>query len=156
MYPYMFNGFQPQMPQMQQQYIPQQQIIQVNGKASIDTMRLPPNSSVLVMDTSAPMVWMCVSDGVGRVTATPYDISVHQETEKQEAENMEKRIAKIEVAIEEMEEKINAKSNDGTASNATSKTNGGYDENRRQPSGYAQQPYNDQSQYAERDGFREW
>ena len=56
--------------------LPAQQIIQVNGKASVDTIQLAPNSSVLVMDTSAPIVWMCVSDGIGKVTATPY-IKMH-------------------------------------------------------------------------------
>ena len=64
----------------QQQILPQQQIIQVNGKASVDSIQLAPNSSILVLDTTAPIVWMCVSDGVGRVTSTPYDISVHVET----------------------------------------------------------------------------
>lgn len=97
----------------QQNTLPQQQIVQVNGKASVDTIQLAPNSSILVMDTSAPIVWMCVSDGVGKVTATPYDISVHKEKQTSEYENIEQRIAVIEKAIVEMEDKINAKSNVG-------------------------------------------
>ena len=91
--------------------LPQQQIIQVNGKASVDTISLAPNSSILVMDTSAPIVWMCVSDGVGKVTATPYDIVVHQEEPPVDVKSIEQRIAVIESTISEMEEKINAKSN---------------------------------------------
>ena len=155
MYPYMFNGFQPQMPQMQAaQYIPQQQIIQANGKASIDAIKLPPNSSVLVMDTSAPMVWMCVSDGVGVVTATPYDITMHKDAVKEEEEKLTQKIAEIEAKIEEMERKYNDKSNvtTTTANQAVNR----YDENRRQSAGYAQQYNNEQPQYEERDGLREW
>lgn len=110
----MYNPYQQFNPFIQQQNtLPQQQIVQVNGKASVDTIQLAPNSSILVMDTSAPIVWMCVSDGVGKVTATPYDISVHKEKQTSEYENIEQRIAVIEKAIVEMEDKINAKSNVG-------------------------------------------
>lgn len=88
-----------------------QQIIQVNGKASVDTIQLAPNSSVLLMDTTAPIVWMCVSDGVGRVSATPYDIKVHEEKPPVDVENIEQRISKVEKIISEWEGKINVKSN---------------------------------------------
>ena len=98
----MFNpysyGFQPNT-------LPQQQIIQVNGKASVDMMQLAPNSSVLVMDTSAPIVWMCVSDGLGKVTATPSDISVHKEVPPPDMNTIEQRLSAIESAIAEMEKR---------------------------------------------------
>ena len=80
----------------QQNYLPQQQVIQVNGKASVDTIQLAPNSSVLVMDTSAPIVWLCVSDGVGKVTATPYDITLHQDAPPIDMGSFEERLSKIE------------------------------------------------------------
>ena len=104
----------------QQNVLPQQQIIQVNGKASVDTIQLAPNSSVLVMDTSAPIVWMCVSDGVGKVSATPYDIVIHKEEPPIDMRNVEDRISNMEKAIAEMEDRINAKSN---ASRTKSKSN---------------------------------
>ena len=90
--------------------LPQQQVIQVNGKASVDTIQLAPNSSVLVMDTSAPLVWLCVSDGVGRVTATPYDIAVHEEKPAIDAGSLEERLIKLEQAMVEMEGRLNEKS----------------------------------------------
>lgn len=96
-----------------QNILPQQQIIQVNGKASVDTIQLAPNSSVLVMDTSAPIVWMCVSDGIGKVTATPYDITVHKTEPPVDMASVEQRIAAIENTIAEMEGRINGKSNVG-------------------------------------------
>lgn len=109
-----YNPYFQQMQAMQSApapTLPQQQIIQVNGKASVDTISLAPNSSILVMDTSAPIVWMCVSDGVGKVTATPYDIVVHQEEPPVDVKSIEQRITAIESTISEMEDKINAKSN---------------------------------------------
>ena len=93
------------------QILPRQQIIQVNGKASVDTIQLEPNSSVLVMDTSAPIVWMCVSDGVGKVTSTPYDITIHQEKPLPDITSFETRIDSLEKSIKELEDKINVKSN---------------------------------------------
>lgn len=110
MYPYFgqqFGGFvqQPQTPTL-----PQQQIIQVNGKASVDTIQLAPNSSVLLMDTTAPIVWMCVSDGVGKTSATAYDIIPHKDKPPIDVENIEQRISNIEKIISEMEGKLNAKS----------------------------------------------
>lgn len=108
----MFNSYQNPYGYFQNQNIlPQQQIIQVNGKASVDTIQLAPNSSVLVMDTSAPIVWMCVSDGVGKVTATPYDITMHKTEPPVNMASVEQRLTAIENAITEMEGKINAKSN---------------------------------------------
>ena len=99
-------------PQVNHPAIPQQQIIQVNGKASVDTIQLAPNSSILCMDTSAPIVWMCVSDGVGKVTSTPYDIAVHQEEKPiDNIPEIEKRLTVIENTLAEMEGKLNAKSN---------------------------------------------
>jgi len=98
----------------------QQQIIQVNGKASVDTIQLAPNSSVLLMDTTAPIVWLCVSDGVGKVSASAYDITPHKEKPPVDVESIEQRISKVEKIISEMEERINVKSN---ADSSNSKPN---------------------------------
>lgn len=59
--------------------LPPQQVIQVNGKGSVEALRMAPNSSVLVMDTTAPIVWLCTTDGIGSLTTTPYDITLHVE-----------------------------------------------------------------------------
>ena len=58
--------------------LPPQQILQANGKASIDAIRMSPNSSVLIADTTEPIVWKCVSDGLGNVTAEAFDITHHK------------------------------------------------------------------------------
>ena len=92
----------------QQNYLPKQEVIRVNGKASVDSMQLPPTSSVLVMDTSAPLVWLCISDGLGKVTATPYVISEYKEKPPIDMQDIENRLAKIE---KQLEEKSNVKPN---------------------------------------------
>ena len=91
--------------------LPAQQVIQVNGKASVDALRMAPNSSVLVMDTTAPLVWLCTTDGIGSLTATPYEITPHIE---QTAESvLEQRLAALEQKI--MEVLKNGKPDDADA-----------------------------------------
>ena len=104
--------------------LPAQQVIKVNGKQSIDTMQMAPNSSVLVMDTSAPVVWMCISDGVGRVTATPYDITPHKDTPA--PDSVEARLAAVEAAIKRME--VKHESNDAAVDNESAIPAEGNDE----------------------------
>ena len=87
--------------------LPPQQVIQVNGKGSVEALRMAPNSSVLVMDTTAPIVWLCTTDGIGSLTATPYDITMHIEETPESA--LEKRLTALEQRLMEV---LNAKSND--------------------------------------------
>jgi hypothetical protein len=106
------NFYNPYMPTTQyqssmQQYYPQQstpslpaqQILKVNGEESVRQVRMAPNSSALAMDTTAPIVWLLVSDGVGSVTSTPYDISEHKMDQRQ---SLEERILILEEKINEL------------------------------------------------------
>lgn len=88
--------------------LPPQQVIQVNGKQSVDKIRMAANSSLLAMDTTAPIVWMCISDGIGNVTSTPYDITPHQDTPPVDVGNLESRIDSLEKMVKEIKD---AKSN---------------------------------------------
>lgn len=133
--PYQYNAYNPYMQsygqqtynnnpfQVQQQNntLPQQQIIQVNGKASVDTIQLAPNSSILVMDTSAPLVWLCVSDGVGKVTAKAYDIIEHKDTPPIDVASVEQRLTAVENYISKLMEGIN---NEPNVSSVKPKQNG--------------------------------
>ena len=114
-YGYNQQGFQ-QNPAMypgqnqQPNVLPPQQVLQANGKASVDAIRMAPNSSVLIMDQNEPIVWLCVSDGLGKVSSTPYDITPHKEPPPVDVHGMEERIANIESILTRWEEKINGKS----------------------------------------------
>lgn len=111
-----------QMPQAANILSPQQ-IVQVNGKSSIDTLQMSPNSSILIMDTSAPIVWMCISDGVGKVTATPYDIVEHKDAPPVDMRNVEQRLTAVENFMNQL---IEGAKNDGksNARSIKSKSNG--------------------------------
>ena len=119
-YPY----YQPYQPMQTSTILPAQQIIQVNGKASVDTIQLAPNSSILVMDTSAPIVWMCVSDGIGKVTATPYDITIHKDAPPIDVSTIEQRLSEVERTLTKMEGKLNEyKSNAGKSKSKSNDAN---------------------------------
>lgn len=100
MYP-MYNPYQ--------NMLPPQQVLQANGKQSVDAIRMSPNSSVLVLDSTAPIVWLCISDGIGNVNATPYDIAPHTETPP--VNSMEQRLSAIEENLAKIMEAYNGKSN---------------------------------------------
>lgn len=104
----MYNSYQNFYRNQQMNVLPPQQVIQVNGKSSVDTIQMTPNSSILLLDNTAPIVWLCVSDGVGRVTATPYDISEHKDDPKSQPADLEGRLASVELAISKLEGKLNA------------------------------------------------
>ena len=79
--------------------LPQRQVEQVNGKESLDRIQMAPNSSMLVMDTTAPLVWLCVSDSVGSITKTAYDITLHKDAPPVDVGSLDSRVAALEAAI---------------------------------------------------------
>ena len=83
--------------------LPPQQILQANGKASIDAIRMSPNSSVLIADTTAPIVWRCVSDGLGNVTAEAFDITHHKTDAEVEKENTNNLLNEISERLKRLE-----------------------------------------------------
>ena len=114
--------------------LPPQQILQANGKTSIDAIRMSPNSSVLIADTTAPIVWKCVSDGLGNVTAEAFDISHHKtddEVEKETTTNLlndiSERLKRLEFNYESIINRNNEPSNktaNANSSNGSKSSNG--------------------------------
>ena len=94
---------------LQNNTIPYQQILQANGKASIDTLKLAPNSSVLIADSTAPIIWKCVSDSLGNVTSLPFDVTPHKDEEEIKRETMEQRITAIEQHLSKLEQMLSPK-----------------------------------------------
>lgn len=68
---YMPNTFQG----TQQTYALQNQITRVNGRNGAEAYNLQPNSSVLLLDETQPVVWLKQTDGGGYPTLTGYSIT---------------------------------------------------------------------------------
>ena len=87
-----FNGMY--QPMMQPQ---QQEVLKVTGRNGANALNLAPNSSVLALDTSAPIVWLVTTDGAAYKTCTPYEIKPYEEIS---TDSLEKRISRLEELIQ--------------------------------------------------------
>lgn len=90
MYPY---GYPPSM------RVFRQEIIRVNGRNGAMSIQMAPSSSVLVLDETAPLVWLCQTDGAGYLTVTPFDIAPHQEAPQVSVNDLSARLARLEEIV---------------------------------------------------------
>lgn len=135
----MYNPYLNQFPyyQPQQNILPPQQILQANGMASINGIKMSPDSSVLIADSNEPIIYKCVSDGLGNVTTTAWDITPHKDKEVQEKENLTVIVADMNERVKRLEEsyesltKWREKSND-----ESDKANRENAKERKQPTSY--------------------
>lgn len=109
-----YNQFMPSYMQPQPQPVAQwgqnqqrMEIVRVNGENGARTFQLPPNSNVLLLDESAPLVWLVQTDGAGYKTATPYSIAPYQAQSPPDYSSLEERIKRL-------EEMINGRKSDTT------------------------------------------
>lgn len=118
--PYMPNIMQPyannnQFGAAMQQQARQQEIVRVNGKNGAEAYFLSPNSSALLLDESAPIVWLKTTDGAGYPTLTAYDIAPHQtvtpESTSADLSGLEQRVTRLEEILNGKSDTENAKSN---------------------------------------------
>lgn len=103
------NFWQPYMTPYQTRYnAPQQafgsklEVIRVNGKNGAEAFQMPPNSSIILLDESAPLIWLKMTDGAGYPTITPYRI------EPLKAE-LAPDVSSLEARIKRLEERLNVK-----------------------------------------------
>ena len=88
-----FNAYQPRMER--------HEIIHVNGQPGAAAFRMAPNSNALLLDDTAPIVWLCVSDGAGYHSITPYAISPYEPEKPIDVNNLEQRIKRLEDMLNE-------------------------------------------------------
>lgn len=81
-----------------------QQIIKVNGTNGANAFQLSPNSSILLLDESAPRLFLKQTDGAGYPTITAYKLEPYVEEKQPELSDILARLNKL-------EETVNAKSN---------------------------------------------
>lgn len=82
---------------------PHYEVIQVSGENGVDAFPMGPNSSVLLADLTAPIIWLVRTDGAGyKNMKIPYDITPHKATTPIDLNGLEQR-------IQHLEEVINAK-----------------------------------------------
>lgn len=90
------NSFWPNNSMLQKQ-----EVTQVSGRNGAEMYQMGPNSSALLLDSTAPIVWLKVTDGAGYPTITAYDIALHQEPKPVDLSAIEERLLKLEEKLNE-------------------------------------------------------
>lgn len=105
-----------QMPQrqdwqqrMQARNAPRCEVVQVNGENGARAFQMAPNSSILLMDTTAPIVWLCTTDGAGYLTATPFSITPYQPEPPVDVRALKERIERLEEKLSEQSDAVAVK-----------------------------------------------
>lgn len=91
-----------------------QEVVRVNGKNGAEAYQMPSNSSILLLDETAPIIWLKMTDGAGYPTLTPYKIEPYIE-EKTNINNVLKTLEKRILKLEEAVSNNNGKSNTSNA-----------------------------------------
>ena len=82
---------------------PRYEIVKVNGEAGARAFQMAPNSSLFLADTTNPnLIWLVQTDGAGYLTATPLDVSIHQEKPQPTVSSLEERIKHLEDMYEQL------------------------------------------------------
>lgn len=78
-----------------------QQIVRVNGENGARTYQMMPNSSALLLDETAPLVWLAQTDGAGYKTVTPFKIEPYVPEPEPDFKDILKRIERLEGRLNE-------------------------------------------------------
>ena len=78
---------------------PRYEIIRVNGEAGARNFRMGPNSTALLLDNTASIVWYAQTDGTGYLTVAPFDITPHQVPKPVDMNDLSARVTKLEEII---------------------------------------------------------
>ena len=81
------------------------EIIHVNGQNGAQAFQMLPNSQALLLDDTAPLIWLAQTDGAGYKTVTPYTIAPYQPEPEIDLKALDERLRKLEEVMN------NAKSN---------------------------------------------
>ena len=111
MYP---QNYFPQQPSYPSPAPRRSEIIHVNGQNGAQAFQMLPNSQALLLDDTAPIIWLAQTDGAGYKTITPYSIAPYQPEPEITVKDLDARLKRI-------EEVLNAKSNVTSSKKSTAK-----------------------------------
>ncbi len=94
------NAFDPYSQFPQRMEIPR-----VNGRNGAEAFRMAPNSSVLLLDETAPLVWHKATDSAGYASLTPYTIALYKPVSP---------VDDLEARVKRLEDALNGKSDSGS------------------------------------------
>lgn len=99
----MYPNYNPYSYSAPQQY----KITHIRGEEGANTIPMQPNSEALLLDDTAPIVWLVQVDGMGYRSVTPYDISQHISAPEPNINDLIERIDRLENKINEYDRQSN-------------------------------------------------
>ena len=107
---------------MNMKNLPHYEVIRVNGRAGAEAFQMVENSSVLLLDETANIIWFAQTDGAGYKTLTPFTITQYIEQPPVDVNDLNDRVAQLENMIAEIKEAVSSgKSNTGNDAKPTKK-----------------------------------
>lgn len=82
--------------QTMQQALQPCSITKVSGENGAKAFGMAPNSSALLLDETAPLVWLKTTDGAGYPTLTPYTITPYKASPPVDVNSLENRVKRLE------------------------------------------------------------
>ena len=115
--PYLTPNIQPNMAPMQN-VLPPQQIMQAAGRDSVNSIKLSPNSSVLIADATRPIIYKCISDSIGTTSIEAFDVMPHKDEEEVKRDNIEVMLSDLKTRVERLENESNTRWSQSESSHA--------------------------------------
>ena len=105
-YPFMQNYFP----------APQMEIQRVNGEESAKAFPIGPNSSVMLLDSDNPLIWVVTTDASGYKTVTGFNITPYIPKQPVTTSDIKDELSAIVKRLDSIEERMNknVQSNNGS------------------------------------------
>ena len=100
-----YGTYAPQLQMPIQQPQPQH-VERVHGEAGADQYTMAPNSDVILLDETAPLIWFVQTDAAGYKTKHPYDISPHEKKEEPKISDYDEKLNALEKRLSAIEEAL--------------------------------------------------
>ena len=103
----MYNPYvyQPQFTTMQQTAQPME-IPRVTGEESARNYPIGPNSSVILLDTNDPLIWVVVTDASGFKTVTAYSIAPYKPEKPMSENELKNQLTALTDRLKDLETKF--------------------------------------------------
>jgi hypothetical protein len=103
--PYGNNYLTQQMPQIQMPPV-EKHIDRVHGEAGVDQYQMAANSDTLLLDETAPIVWLVQTDAAGYKSKYPYDITPHKKEEPPNINSIDEKLNAFDSRLKALEEAL--------------------------------------------------
>ena len=98
----MYQNQYPQYPGMMQYGAPKKIAIdRVYGRQGVESFAMMPNCEALLLDTTAPVVWLVKTDSAGFKVYEAYDLVPHKDAPQIDMQSINERLTRLEAMISE-------------------------------------------------------